>query len=229
MAQQFRQTLLRAENIVPVDEAECLTCMICLEPYGSINPSTGAVEVQIRLPCSHMVGSVCISTWLNDQNNCPLCRRAFFPPEPHANIETRAVDVRPPETSIPTIYQLCDAEEICGWVANLLDFDSHARSAAISMCTPLTPRIIGHSDLAPCVAAISLFIVWHLFNENRNPAAFIANLTSETGVPEDYIRFRYYYIYHDRMELVTPDLLPHLARGDMEALNWPPRSWPRGA
>ena len=228
MAQQFRQQLLRSENVEPVDESEDLTCIICHEPFGTINPSTGALEVQIRLPCGHLVGSICISTWLSDQNNCPLCRKIFFPPEQHQNLETMAVNVSPPQSRVPIIYQACDAEDICGWAANVLDFDSRARSAAISMCTPLTRMVIGHSDLAICVAAISLFIAWHLFNENGDPAAFMANLTSETGVPEDYIRFRYYYIYHDRMELLTPDMLPHLARGDMDALNWPPRSWPRG-
>ena len=226
MSQQFRQQLLQSENVKPVDEAEDSTCIICKEPYGTINASTGAVEVQIRLPCSHMIGSICISTWLSDRNSCPLCRKEFFDPEQHQSLEITPGNVSPPETSVPSIYQACDAEDICGWAANLLQFDDCARSASISMCGPLTRMVIGHSNLRICVAAISLYITWHLFNENGDPAAFIADLTRETGVPEDYIRFRYYYIHNDRMELLTPEMLPHLASGDMDALNWPPRDWP---
>ena len=134
------------------------------------------------------------------------------------------MNVTPPEIRVQTaMWEGCDAEDICGWVANQLGFDSHVRSVAISMSRPLTRMVIGHDNLATCVAAISLYIAWHLFNEYSNPAAFIADLTRETGVPEDYIRFRYRYIHCNRMELVTPDMFPHLAGGNMDALNWP--SW----
>ena len=233
MSQKFRQQLLQSENVEPVDEAEDSTCVICKERYGTINASTGAVEVQIRLPCGHRIGSICISTWLSDQNSCPFCRKIFFDPEPHQSLETRAVNVSPPdvnvstpETRVPYIYRECDAEDICGWAANQLSFDDSARSASISMCAPLTRMVTGHSNIPICVAAISMYIAWHLFNENGDPAPFIADLTKETGVPEFYIRFRYRYIYNDRMELLSPEMIPHLARGDMDALNWPPRDWP---
>ena len=224
MAEQFRHQLLRSENVEPVDEAEDSTCMICKESYGTINTSTGAVEVQVRLPCSHNIGSVCISTWLGESNSCPLCRKEFFPPEQHHSLETRAVTVSPPESRVPTIYQACDADDICGWVANQLQFDDHARSASISMCGPLTRVVTGISNQAICVAAISLYIAWYLFNQNGDPVAFMADLTRETGVPQNYIRFRYNYIHNDRMDLVTPEMFAHLARVDMDALNWPPRN-----
>ena len=223
MAQEFRQRLLRSENVERVDEAQNLTCMICLEKYGTINPSTGAVEVQIRLPCSHMVGSICISTWLSGQNSCPLCREEFFDAEPHQALENRAINVSPPPVNDQTIYEACDAEDICGWIANLLGFDSHARSVAISMSEPLNRMVIGHSRIAMCVAAISLYITWHIFDETGDLAAFMTALTQETGIREDFIRFRYDYIHCDRMELITPDMLPDLARFDMDALNWPAR------
>ena len=74
-----------------------------------------------------------------------------------------------------------------------------------------------------CVAAISLYITWHIFDETGDFAAFMTALTQETGIREDFIRFRYHYIHGDRMELITPDMLPDLARFDMDALNWPPR------
>ena len=68
------------------------------------------------------------------------------------------MNVSPPQINDQTIYEACDAEDICGWVANLLGFDSDARSVAISMSRPLTRMVIGHSNLAICVAAISLYI-----------------------------------------------------------------------
>ena len=40
---------------------------------------TGLVELQVRLPCSHIIGSGCIAIWLKDNRSCPICRREFFP------------------------------------------------------------------------------------------------------------------------------------------------------
>ena len=52
---------------------------------GSLSSETGIIECLIRLPCSHLIGSHCIATWLHDNNTCPVCRRVFFPaqPRPH--------------------------------------------------------------------------------------------------------------------------------------------------
>ena len=51
----------------------------CHEEVGSLSSETGIIECLIRLPCSHLVGSHCIATWLHDNNTCPVCRREFFP------------------------------------------------------------------------------------------------------------------------------------------------------
>ena len=87
MAQEFLDQLLRTENTVQLNNHKDSSCMICLQPYGTLNSSTGAVEVQVRLPCSHLVGSFCIATWLQDNNSCPVCRRKFFPAQPRPCLE----------------------------------------------------------------------------------------------------------------------------------------------
>ena len=62
-------------------------CVICLEPYNTLNSTTGIMEVEIRLSCGHTVGSACIVTWLRENNSCPLCRETFFPRQPRPYLE----------------------------------------------------------------------------------------------------------------------------------------------
>ena len=53
-------------------------CMICLEEYGTHLNSNGSIELAVRLPCTHHIGSSCIETWLSEHNTCPYCRTTFF-------------------------------------------------------------------------------------------------------------------------------------------------------
>ena len=57
-----------------------IKCHVCLEPF-----LTGdSPELPIKLPCKHVVGSVCILRWLGPQKaqlrekNCPICRKAIY-------------------------------------------------------------------------------------------------------------------------------------------------------
>ena len=89
MAQEFLDQLLRIENTVQKDDHEVISCMICLEPYGTLNSSTGAIELAVRLPCNHkhIVGTICVARWLRENNSCPLCRATFFPAQPRPYLE----------------------------------------------------------------------------------------------------------------------------------------------
>lgn len=49
--------------------------------------TTGYLELLIRLPCGHVVGSGCIARWLKEDNSCPFCRREFFPAWPRLDLE----------------------------------------------------------------------------------------------------------------------------------------------
>ena len=79
MSQAFLNQLLNDPgNQVPFENGE--KCIICLEEYETLNPTTGTIECKIRLPCNHGIGSSCLVTWLRTGNNCPVCRAAFFGP-----------------------------------------------------------------------------------------------------------------------------------------------------
>ena len=78
MAEEFCRALLQTSNIVPSSDTEDQDCIICLQETGKMNRETGLVELKIRLPCEHVVGSGCIAVWLRTNNSCPLCRRVFF-------------------------------------------------------------------------------------------------------------------------------------------------------
>ena len=64
-------------------------CDICLETFGRPEDP----ESPTRLPCGHLLGKKCISTWLETTNSCPLCRRVLFAQEPPLpDPEPRRVD-----------------------------------------------------------------------------------------------------------------------------------------
>jgi hypothetical protein len=57
------------------------SCGICWEPYlGAETPedSCGPGEDPAQLPCKHILGKTCVSTWLKKESTCCVCRRNFF-------------------------------------------------------------------------------------------------------------------------------------------------------
>ena len=88
MSQEYLNRLLSTpENRVQEE------CVICREPYGTLNTETGIIEAEIRLSCGHTVGSACIVTWLRDNNTCPHCRKEFFPRQPRPYLEHGIMDI----------------------------------------------------------------------------------------------------------------------------------------
>ena len=80
MAEAFLRQLPQVEkDILPKGS----DCPICQEMYGTISSNTWSTEVALRLPCQHIVGSVCPRLWLHPdeaaKNTCPYCRHEFFP------------------------------------------------------------------------------------------------------------------------------------------------------
>ena len=63
-------------------------CSICMEDYGTTPSANGIIERAVRLPCHHVLGSMCISSWVSSpaqggagNNTCPLCRHELFQTE----------------------------------------------------------------------------------------------------------------------------------------------------
>lgn len=81
MAETFLSQLLIDDNRV---ESEVNSqCCVCLERYGTLKEG-GTTECEIRLPCKHTIGSICVWTWLKTENHntCPQCREVLFPADP---------------------------------------------------------------------------------------------------------------------------------------------------
>ena len=57
------------------------TCSICHEAFDN----TARPEGPVRLPCHHVFGALCISSWMSLSETCPMCRTVLFaPPIPFA-------------------------------------------------------------------------------------------------------------------------------------------------
>lgn len=64
-------TPVKADALNPDQRA----CCICFQPFGSTASTQGGPEVPVKLPCGHLFGEMCISTWTRSRNSCPLCRK----------------------------------------------------------------------------------------------------------------------------------------------------------
>ncbi len=66
--------------IVPLRELADGDCNICMEPYV-----TGCGSNVVRLPCGHLFGSKCLSTWLSSgAATCPMCRAVVIKEQPNS-------------------------------------------------------------------------------------------------------------------------------------------------
>lgn len=63
---------------VSAQELEDVDCCICTLQYNGKTAETGPMEEAVRLPCSHVLGSSCLSQWLMNSSTCPTCRRKLL-------------------------------------------------------------------------------------------------------------------------------------------------------
>jgi hypothetical protein len=64
---------LATVNLADLDY-EDTTCSICLNSYHCAPD----FDDPKRLPCGHVLGEVCILTWTQASNTCPMCRSELF-------------------------------------------------------------------------------------------------------------------------------------------------------
>ncbi|KAF2019377.1 hypothetical protein BU24DRAFT_406051 [Aaosphaeria arxii CBS 175.79] len=91
------QDLIKSLRPISLPNIETHDCGICLETYQmtSHNPDNDEdvpTEHPVQLPCSHIVGSVCISRWLESHNTCPFCRAKLY-------------ELKSPPTSPDSVFQ----------------------------------------------------------------------------------------------------------------------------
>ena len=55
MAQQFLARILTMDNAVKSEDGQ--DCIICQEKCGTLSQETRTIELEVRLPCNHTVGS----------------------------------------------------------------------------------------------------------------------------------------------------------------------------
>ena len=67
------------------------SCDICMESFHNQGQETA--ERPVKLPCNHVLGSVCVETWFRSHNSCPLCRATFFEMDPEG-MNGRIADAR---------------------------------------------------------------------------------------------------------------------------------------
>lgn len=203
-----------------ISEGEC--CAICLDKYGTLSRETGTIEVAIRLPCNHLIGSACIATWLQENNSCPICRREFFPARPRPYLEHGILDSE--ENNYLEEDEVDEAEITERNAVNCnqlsLEFPTTMLSEMIAQrLTEWSNWSRGHT--AWCTVAVSIYIASHLAYDPRSPR----EIAAVTQVDADHVRFTYDNIHPDRARLVDDADLRFLLENEFEevphSLNWP--------
>lgn len=197
-------------------------CSICLEEYGLLCRENGTIEVEMRLPCRHTVGSACIAIWLKTNNTCPVCRHEFFPAQPRPFLEHGIMDDEEDgqeDDEAANQSRFTDLNhQYCEQLG--LDIDVCLISEALLEQLEDSPRwATGHTTY--CMNAVSIYIASHLTREPRSPR----EIAVATGVDADHIRFTYDQLYPDRARIVDADILSLLEDSFPEAnpLNFPSR------
>lgn len=68
-------------TVHPTDLREnSLSCPICRESFATSARSThpAPFEAPLLLPCNHIMGDICLTTWFESHNTCPMCRVPLF-------------------------------------------------------------------------------------------------------------------------------------------------------
>lgn len=201
MSEAFLKQILSTDNTVQPDDGQ--PCYICLEACGTVSPESGIVEIKVRLPCNHTMGSARIAQWLHANNTCPICREVFFPPEHRPSIEPATLGHRE--------FGEADPDDEDGWdnmtIALYVYSDYCAALRLRNSVVNLVQRIIRVGDddfdlLCLCgpeeTAAACIYMASHLL---RQPKSF-REIARVAELRESDIRHAYKEVYAVRQELL---------------------------
>ena len=180
------------------------------------------MELRVRLPCEHVVGSGCIAVWLRTNNSCPLCRRVFFPAHPEQYLED--IDVQSQEEDYEEEEDRWEQEQIenmllrnCRSFSFQLVLD-HTTTEIAQMITRNTWRIYPFCDLidnicndnAVRLIGLAIYIASSLTGHPRSPREIckVRDVDgTEHGVNGDQIRDHYHLIHRQRERFINDDVL----------------------
>ena len=183
-------------------------CPICKQEYGTTPSASGIIERAVKLPCDHIMGSECISSWLLAANNtCPICRHNLF------QIHTPDPETPPPLETIPTV--LSDRCEVITARLGLRSVVSDLAEYFAGRITDLggvqRAGIVDSPTLADVAA--SVYAASHMLDDPR-PMSMVSNVV---GLDEDTVRRAYVYLYTLRHDLVDAEMLAEMDLGSPEA------------
>jgi hypothetical protein len=77
-AKRAKRLAVISSLLTPVNikylKAHDYDCPVCAEQYG-VSHEDHEAENPAHLPCGHIIGAGCLTTWLRKKNSCPICRR----------------------------------------------------------------------------------------------------------------------------------------------------------
>ncbi|CAD6575003.1 MAG: hypothetical protein ASARMPREDX12_007057 [Alectoria sarmentosa] len=217
MAKEFLARILTIENSVTFESSQ--DCIICQEKCGTLSPETGIMELEVRLPCSHTVGSACIAKWLATNNTCPLCRRPFFPQQPRPYMEHEIMQEtedegpahdqrRQSESDDDYLTRLTRSSEshnnplaFALRLAHQLGLSLHAAFLALNIADSADSLTRLEHCSVNSIAAASVYLASHILSQPRG----LADIARLTAVSERAIQIVYTIIYSVRYELIDED------------------------
>lgn len=219
MAENFLSQLLTTEN--RVESKEDGRCSVCLQVYGTLT-DTGAIECEVRLPCNHILGSMCPFTWLNSHNTCPFCRSEFFPAQPRPYLEHGIMGHETPNLPVATEWpEILDHDE--GYLLETVRhccstpyYNDAISSELFRMAEPMAKALrlrVQIDDFGlDTIAGTTVYITSHLLGHPRSPL----EISEVVHVDERQIRSLYTHVYADREALIDSSMLELLGRGRMD-------------
>ena len=206
MAQAFLAQLPRISRSLLAKEDQ--RCPICMEDYDTTPSAHGIVECAIKLPCSHVVGSECIRTWVSasddgrgGKNTCPLCRHVLFE-APRSIAEHLIIH--------SVLTNGC--EDICALLG--LSGNPDIGDIAIQIANSIHDRVTlagadGDHRAAHAVAAASVYMACHLLGHPRS----LTLVASCVTVGEQLVQQAYAVLHEFRYHLIDRDLLDRFGLG----------------
>lgn len=173
---------------------------------------TGVIECEVRLPCSHRVGSACITTWLRSNNTCPICRKVFFPAQQGQVLEWDVMENE--DESSDSMIDGWEGESDTAYLIHQACIMFCAELGLSSNTSHVVWQIVQHLDNnrdmgshTGSIQAIALHVATHIMNEHRS----LEEISRVSGIRAETIGRDYRQIHPIREQLIGSDIIRALS------------------